>query len=346
MFRSKTLFIVGAGGSFEVGLPTGEMLKKQIAEKIDIRFEDGFKQISGDRQITECLRQHANQNNIRDVNEYLRQAWKLREALPLAISIDNLLDAHRDNQAAEICGKLGIVKCILEAERSSKLFFDSSNKEKLEFDKISGTWFAEFVKVLTEGVPVSDISKLFENVSFITFNYDRCIEHLLFHAIQVYYGISEDEAKISLKNLKIFHPYGQIGKLSWQDGSLPNVNFGDERFKLLEIASHIKTFTEQISDQSILNGIRQTFQEAEVVVFLGFAYHRQNLAILEPQERCLAKRIFATAFGISGSDAEVVQKDISELLKQDKEKAFINVRRDLKCYNLFSEYWRSLTSLS
>jgi NAD-dependent SIR2 family protein deacetylase len=46
MFRSKTLFVVGAGASSEAGLPTGYELKNKIAELLNFHFEH-FEQQSG-----------------------------------------------------------------------------------------------------------------------------------------------------------------------------------------------------------------------------------------------------------------------------------------------------------
>lgn len=60
MFKSKTVFIVGAGASCEAGLPSGDTLKERIAELLDIRFNDwGSDQISGDRRIVKALREAA-----------------------------------------------------------------------------------------------------------------------------------------------------------------------------------------------------------------------------------------------------------------------------------------------
>jgi len=39
MFQKQTLFIVGAGASFEFGLPTGNTLAATMQKKMDIRFE-------------------------------------------------------------------------------------------------------------------------------------------------------------------------------------------------------------------------------------------------------------------------------------------------------------------
>ncbi|NOZ75692.1 MAG: hypothetical protein GXO90_10050, partial [FCB group bacterium] len=57
MVRKKSIIILGAGASQEVGLPVGSELKNSISELLDIRFdEDGIKQISGDYSITAALR--------------------------------------------------------------------------------------------------------------------------------------------------------------------------------------------------------------------------------------------------------------------------------------------------
>ena len=49
---------------------------------------------------------------LRDVNPILHAAWKIRDALPQAISIDNFLDSRPDPHI-ELCGKLAIAKAIV-----------------------------------------------------------------------------------------------------------------------------------------------------------------------------------------------------------------------------------------
>ena len=41
MFTQKTLFVVGAGASLELGLPSGDVLKGTIAKKLDFDVEFG-----------------------------------------------------------------------------------------------------------------------------------------------------------------------------------------------------------------------------------------------------------------------------------------------------------------
>ena len=68
--------------------------------------------------------------------------------------------------------------------------------------------------MLVRGVPKENVSQIFDNVSFIVFNYDRCIEHFLLFVLQNAYGISDREAgKILVEKLRIIHPYGVVGDI-------------------------------------------------------------------------------------------------------------------------------------
>lgn len=94
MFNSMTTIVVGAGASAELGMPVGSKLKKTIATKLDIRFSDGSRQSSGDTGLTEAYRLRVRSKGQRDINPYREARVSLSEALPLAISIDNFLEAH------------------------------------------------------------------------------------------------------------------------------------------------------------------------------------------------------------------------------------------------------------
>lgn len=353
MFRSKTLFIAGAGASYEVGLPIGTGLKKLIADSLDLYFEGG-ELYRGNRAIMDALRQHISKEEPGlQTDPYLVAGRTISAAMPQAISIDNFLDAHRDDPRIELCGKLGIVSSILEAERGSKLYFDPYNSEEFPTD-LGSAWHSLFFQRLTEGVPKADLDNIFNNVSIITFNYDRCIEHFLYNALKVYYGIDGGKASEIMSRLQVHHPYGRVGYLPWQTGYVPTVPFGGDRNgfdDLLTLAGQIKTFTEQLEDGDDLRAIRREVEDAEVVIFLGFAFADQNMELLKPARKSEARRIFATATGISKSDCEVVEEQIAELLSKERSKFVptlwddfdLDLRNDLTCSGLFTEYWRSIT---
>lgn len=347
MFDSKTLFVVGAGASKEAGLPTGNELKASIASKIDIQFESGYKLIHGEPEIVDALREHVKDANggQGDINPYLHAGWHIRDAMPQANSIDNFIDAHQGNELIETCGKLAIVRSILEAEKRSKLSFDPHEANaKPNFQSFDGTWYNKFVQILVEGCRKDNINKIFDNVSFVIFNYDRCIEYFFYYALQNYYGITSEESSEVMKGLKIFHPYGTVGCFPWEENGV-ETDFGRSvrGNLLLSRAGQIKTFTEQVDDHESLNQIHKAVIEADKIVFLGFAYHQQNMELITPQKKGKPNLVLGTGKGVSNSECDVVRRSIANLTGLGNSSSKIVIGQNLSCNEFFDEYWRILT---
>jgi hypothetical protein len=336
MFKRQTLFILGAGASVEAGLPAGKALAQAIGKKMDIRFQLGNRQVgAGDMelyvQMTSQLR--------RDVPQYQNAGWLIRDGIGLAQCIDDFLDQHRTNAHLNLYGKAAIVKSILEAERASKLYFrDVSGIERLDTDRVADTWFVKFVHMLGRGIPKEDAREIFDRVSFITFNYDRCVEHFLRLALQRLYGIRDQEAADIVSDLHIIHPYGVVG----------DAPFGNTNANCVALAGGIKTYTEQIADAQMSAQLAGEIFRAEHIVFLGFAYHDQNMEVLRPPKpMAAAKRLFGTAHGMSDSDVDVVGHQIDAWFEGRNGTAYrssmIKIENKLKCADLFDHYAKSLT---
>jgi hypothetical protein len=346
--NKKTVFIIGAGASKEANLPTGYELKSIIATLLNIQFSDPYEQTSGDRIIREALKMYVqNKENSSNINPYLKAAWLICDAMPQSISIDNFIDTHNDDKKIELCGKLAIVRSILDAEQNSLLYIDPSNiYNKIDFSKLETTWYGNFWKLLTENCTKENLSQRLKSITLIIFNYDRCIEHFLYKSFQNFYGLKPDESAKLVNEIEIYHPYGVVGRLPWQDEQ--SVEFGCEvsSRELLNLADQIKTFTEGTDPQSSeITAIRKNINEADTIVFLGFAYFELNMKLLMPETSKAnlpkGRYCFGTAKGISKSDCEMIKAELGNLFKCSEHK--INVRNDLDCYNLFNEYWRSLS---
>jgi len=346
--QQKTLFVIGAGASNEVKLPVGADLKKLISNALDIRFDDfGSRRISGDQLICDAFRVAARSDPRQDINPFLHSCWHIRDAMPQAISIDNFIDTHSDDKRIEICGKLAIVRTILDAESKSDLYYKlSRGNEKFKFHQLENTWFNSFWQLLTENCKASDLERL-GKVALVIFNYDRCIEHYLHHAFQNYYKMSTSDASNILKHIEIYHPYGTVGSLPWQSQSHV-IEFGGtpNPAQLLELANQIKTFTEGTDESSseILR-VRSNVRIADRLVFLGFAFHRLNMDLLLPPDVASApngiRTLYATAHGISKSDTTAISEEL--ISKTGLTNSNIHVRNDLLCNQLFREFWRSMS---
>jgi hypothetical protein len=311
VFKTKTVFIVGAGASCELGLPSGAQLKDDIAKLLNITFPDGYHQKTGDPDICECFRALAREQNMQSINEFLKKSCHIRDSLPLALSIDNFLDAHKDDQLIEQCGKLAIAKAIVNAEQISILRRMFSKDRKANFSALEGTWLLKFFQMLTENVRKEEIGDIFANISIITFNYDRCIEQFLPFALSQYYGLDEIAAQQACQRLTIIHPYGQVGWLPWQKDQ-DQVPFGADRFDLIKVSSMLRTFAEGMADPIQRVQIETLMHNAESVVFLGFAFHPMNMDILKLPVEGLARKAFATTYGLSKADCDVVEIQILE----------------------------------
>ena len=350
MFEKRTVVIVGAGASAECDLPTGKKLKWEIAQLLDIKFPDGCRQSTGDRAICLALRMLASQTNPHapDINPYLHEAWHIHDAMPQALSIDNFIDAHQGNEKLELCGKLAIVRAILDAEKKSRLYFNQLESQQApDFSSVEDTWFAAFFRLLTENCRVEHIEERLSTLSLVVFNYDRCIEHFIYHSLKNYYRIPSEQAAQFMSRLVIFHPYGTVGALPWQ-GQPVSIEFGADPKpeQLVTLSGQIQTFTEGTDPlKSHVGEIRTKLLQARIVLFLGFAYHRQNLEFLRPDkqehEHKYFVKYFGTAQGISDSDCAQIVDELSALAGAQSGK--IVLRNDLTCSKLFAEYWRSLS---
>jgi hypothetical protein len=268
--------------------------------------------------------------------------------MPQAISIDNFIDSHRGSERIALCGKLAIARCILAAEDNSSLQADRSNTyNDMDFGSLGDTWFNAFFQILTENCQRQDLAARFQQVGIISFNYDRCVEHYLHSALQNYYRLMPNEATEALSVLEIHHPYGTVGVLPWMDITR-GIQFGatPHARQLIEVAKQIRTFTEGTdTSTSDISATRASLATAERIAFLGFAFHRLNLELLFPRPQHKAspslRPIYATAIGISQSDAELIADDLTEMCSVLPER--IHVRTDLPCSQLFQEYRRSLS---
>lgn len=349
MSSKKTLYIIGAGASSEAKLPTGVELKRKIVDLLNIKFLDGYSQRSGDRNICEALRIYVKQSEDKknDINPYLHAAWHICDAMPQAISIDNFIDTHNNNKKIELCGKLAIVRSILDAEQNSLLYIDPSNiYNRMNFVSIEKTWYANFMKLLSENCTKEKLIQRLRSITLIIFNYDRCIEHFIYNSLQNYYGLKPDESGKYVNEIEIYHPYGVVGSLPWQDKQ--SVAFGSKisSKELLNLTSKIKTFTEGTDpNSSEILAIRDSIINADIIVFLGFAFHKLNLKLLIPDipktNSSKKYHCFGTAKGISKSDCDVIKTELGVFFRCSANK--LNIRNELDCYGLFNEYWRSLS---
>jgi hypothetical protein len=202
----------------------------------------------------------------------------------------------------------------------------SNSRNGINYSNTELCWLNPFTRLLTENCRADQLEERLNSVTFVIFNYDRCVEHYLYYALQNYYNLNAMEVAKLLNSVQFYHPYGSVGALPWQNRK--NVAaFGEELRPdaLLENARQIKTFTEGTDpDASEICEIRESVATSSNLLFLGFAFHRLNMQLISPRtvdrDEASQKRTFATARGLSKSDCTAVEAKICRMRGSPKTK--------------------------
>lgn len=341
---TETVLIIGAGASFEAGLPLGQDLKNDIRDILNIDMNESGRIVTGgggSRYLANAINQLVKSHEDRFVEstKYVDACREIRGALPLANSIDGYLGSHSGNSYIANCGKMGIVEAILRAEEKSKLFVDLDRTyAELDLVRLESTWFARFFKKLASGNSLDHFVKRLSACCFVIFNYDRCVEHFLFHSIQKYYPVTAEKAGEILRAITFVHPYGKVGALPWEQKN-GSVRFGEgeSQWNLPVLSGQIRTVSEGIVLHADIELAKEAIAEARQLVFLGNAMHKPNLDIIRPDIPCSPKQMIATSHGIPKFEAEQKERLMSHFFVAEAEDIEIRFE-NLTCDQLFIEF--------
>lgn len=351
MIKNKTVFIVGAGASNEVGLPIGADLTKKISGLLRLK-QRGLGDHISDPIISEAVHLLCQANGHKE-GEYIAASKKISEAMPIAPSIDNYIHSQSGNDRIEFCSKLAIVHAILGAERNSHLYYSEANiYNTINFDLVSSTWYRQLWFLLCTDISTQNVECIFDNVVFIVFNYDRCLEQFLSQALRVYYDLDINAVQQIMGRLKIFHPYGQVGQLpAMTSGGNVSYGFEPSARNLVVIAQLIKTFTERVEESTALKTFQDEIANSRKLVFLGFAFHELNMKLLKCNSNIGSWEIYGTRYRMSDSAAQVITGRIRsifapvivnpDIMANFRAEAIARMPANLlngKCSELFAEY--------
>jgi hypothetical protein len=116
------------------------------------------------------------------------------------------------------------------------------------------------------------------SVSFITFNYDRSLEHFLFAAAKDTYGASDEDALTTVKSMRIIHVYGSLAEYD------PNPRKGARAYinhltgEAIELAADgIRVIPEAREGDPVFRRAGDLVRACERLCFLGFGFDFLNL---------------------------------------------------------------------
>lgn len=296
----KTLLILGAGASkdFCKIFPTGIELIKEI--NYHFLTEKKFPEVSK----SDGIYLSALMNNI--AAEFLcedtlfrmikNQLWKLqldyeyydlRNQNESPISIDsfiarNIKDGILDNQAVDI-----IKYCICYLIKGYEEAFTAGNFNRKD------NWISKFAEKLS----YYHCDKIIDNLTVITFNYDRIFEKFFIENLCLHQNI-EPEKLLTLQN-QVKHVYGSLG-------CLDHMPFGNQNMhsNIKKIYKEIKLIDER--NQQGINLVNA--DQYSEVHFIGFGYDKANMALINLNQFSSAS-LKGTAFGLNDSQIRKLKSD-------------------------------------
>jgi hypothetical protein len=114
-------------------------------------------------------------------------------------------------------------------------------------------------------------------VAFVTFNYDRCLEHYLLVLAIMNYRIAARTALDALAKLPLIHVHGSLGEYCLIKGGR---RFGNEVTdkNTLTASRSIKIVSEnEGGDSPEFERVRALCQDADRILFAGFGFHADNM---------------------------------------------------------------------
>ncbi|MEO6328252.1 MAG: hypothetical protein ABIO55_04945 [Ginsengibacter sp.] len=247
MITKPTVFILGAGASYGFGYPLGKNLVDIIIKNFDPDNSENAIELFKGLGFSE-----------EDINSFRN---KLR--LSATPSIDSFLEPRGEDD--RYLGKLAIANALIPFEITDTLFYDTS-------------WYKTLLGKLK--ISFSDFEK--NKISFITFNYDRSLEHFFMTALKNHFDKTESEVAEKLKKIPIVHLYGKLGMLPWETVK-PDEYTRDYNSKILphllrRSSKSLRIIYERLElDNAEFRQARQLLSAARRIYFLGFGYHKDNL---------------------------------------------------------------------
>lgn len=177
MSESRIVFIVGAGASRDFGFPVGKTLQDEIVAFLRPRK-------GGDDGLHPAIEfpLAAIQERGLTYPKIMQHCEWMAETIPLYSSIDAFLDRQsRTDDATSFLGKLAIASIISSREFSSPL--SPKFVKSRDWPSLSKSWIGKLWALANEGGTARQADNPLPNVSFVTFNYDRCIQQFIALAI-------------------------------------------------------------------------------------------------------------------------------------------------------------------
>jgi hypothetical protein len=277
MIVTPTVLVLGAGASKPFGFPLGSELRSKIiqANEVPPRLS--------------VLLQTVVQNGY---DSALAAAFADTLRKSGSASVDALLE-HRPD-FAEI-GKAAISAALIPLEREWNLFDPNASAQ---------SWY----DYLFHAMNAPKLRWHYNQLSVVTFNYDRSLEFYLFTALRNLYNISAEEAAEYVRSIPIVHVHGKLGALREMYGTGRPYDTEISRETIATSVQAIRVVHEDLGDSEEFKDAKRVLMGAKRVLFLGFGYDPTSVKRLEPLAIPQSAAIFGSTNGLTNAERHSVKE--------------------------------------
>jgi hypothetical protein len=251
VIRTKTVLIFGAGVSAEYGFPLGRQLLLRVAA-----------------QLMDRTALHQSLVACGFAGSLIRQfARHLKDSMQP--SIDAFLETNSEYTDV---GKAAIAASLIPLEKMAEI----TKRDELKL--------YEYLWQHMTGTPGIYSGN---GLSVVTFNYDRSFEQFLKNTLfssHPEFRKDPNQLRIALSHFTVSHVYGSLGELNnpSSESYLPYQREGAlDPETILRSTAKIRLFHETRPGGAAADPIAILLEEAEIVCFLGFAFHKTNIRWLQ-----------------------------------------------------------------
>lgn len=296
----NTVIVVGAGASKDFGqqMPTGA----ELANRIEAMLSAELSRTMGPGPISDALRRSPTGLS----GAHQSAMARIRDTIGGKDSIDDFIAEWNHVEHLAQVAKLCIAEAILDAERKTSLASEEAGTGRNEGLKaVRDSWLGQLLRYANPRSERRVVDEATAGLSFVTFNYDRCIEQFLTGWFRMQ-GVPQHKLESALNAVPVHHVYGALGALPSVGGEMP---FGaDDPWATGRAASKIKTYTEALTPAEC-RAISDQIATAENVVMLGIGFHSQNLRLLFGKEGYQGRQsIWATTMGLRQRQSDRVRQ--------------------------------------
>lgn len=278
MITKPTCLILGAGASMPYGFPSGEQLKWRIVDEVAKPNTDA------NRALRALGHSQTHLKEFVDAFAGSKQG-----------SIDAFL---ANNQSHGLIGKRAIAAILVGCEVPERLLRPSGEDPD---DWISLVW-ASLQDGGRQGFPENQLS-------IVSFNYDRTVERALRDAYKNTFGVGmiEEATEAVSAHIPIVKVHGSLGELVDRASDHGRLYRPTTEPHLVEAAADgLKVLHEGTVDSPEFTEARRLIEAAGHVVLLGCAYHRPNMERLNLRTGQPGARI-GSGYGLTPFEARVVK---------------------------------------